>query len=179
MSIDQIRNKVKGSIWQALAQSDVDLKSVSAEQQNKLVDTITDHMLLTINDIMDDLPKPKVVPEKTQDGVEEEKILWEGRPFLSLVESYTVTTERIRITRGLFGKDYDNYELVRIQDIDVSQNMSERIFGIGDIHILGHDASNPSITLRNVKDPQAVYETLRKAWLAARKRYGLQFREQM
>jgi len=33
--------------------------------------------------------------------------------------------------------------------------------------------------MRNIKDPQEVYETLRKAWLAARKSYGLMFREEM
>ena len=73
----------------------------------------------------------------------------------------------------------ENIELIRLQDIDVSQNLSERMFNIGDIQIKSADASNASITLRNVAQPQEVYELLRRAWLEARKRYGLQFREQM
>ena len=28
---------------------------------------------------------------------EGEKVLWKGRPFLSLVESYVITTERIKL----------------------------------------------------------------------------------
>ena len=42
MSIEQYRAKVKSGVWQAFAQSGVDLKSIPSEQQNKLADTITD-----------------------------------------------------------------------------------------------------------------------------------------
>ena len=79
----------------------------------------------------------------------EETIVWQGRPFLSLIENYIITSERINIAHGLIGKDYENFELVRIQDIDVSQGMGERIMGLGDIHIKGADPSTPDITLRN------------------------------
>jgi hypothetical protein len=177
MSIDQIRTKVKSSVWQALAQSGVNLSAVSSEDQNKLVDTIADHVLVVMNDVLDEIPKP--TPTTNPELVGEEKILWQGRPFLSLNEYYTVTTERIKIIHGLIGKDIDNYELIRVQDIDVTQSFGERIMGLGDIHIKGHDASNPDVVLNNIKDPTAVYELLRKTWLSARKRYGLQFREQM
>jgi hypothetical protein len=33
--------------------------------------------------------------------------------------------------------------------------------------------------LRNVRDPEQVYEILRRAWLDSRKRHGLEFREFM
>ena len=73
----------------------------------------------------------------------------------------------------------ENFELIRIQDIDFKQGINERVFGIGDVRIRGHDASDPEILLRNVGDPEDVYEILRKAWLDARKRHGLEFREFM
>ena len=171
MEIQQIRAKVKSSIWQAVAQSGVNLASVPAEQQSKLVDSIADTLLETINEVMDDAPGAKPRVDALLDG--EEQIIWEGRPFLSLVESYVITSERIKTVKGLIGKDIENFELIRVQDVDVSQNLSERIFNIGDITIRGHDPSDPTLELRNIKDPQAVYELLRKAWLAARKKYGL------
>ena len=59
------------------------------------------------------------------------------------------------------------------------QGMTERMFGIGDITIRGADASNPDIKLRNVSKPEEVYETLRRAWLEARKRHGMKFTEFM
>ncbi len=177
MSIDASRARVVGSIWQAIAQSGVDLSSVPQEQQEKLVSKIADGVLLAMDAILEQ-EMPMVVQ---QDEVDEnnERILWKGRPFLSLVENYTITTERLKITRGLVSRYVENFELIRVQDIDFKQGMTERMFGIGDIHIRGHDPSNPEIILRNVPKPEEVYEILRRAWLEARKRHGLQFREFM
>jgi len=90
-----------------------------------------------------------------------------------------LTTERVRIYRGLIGRNIDDIELVRLQDIDFTQNAGERIFGIGDIHLRGADPSTPEVTLRNVHQPEEVRELIRRAWLDARKRYGVSFREQM
>jgi hypothetical protein len=176
MSIEQIRAKVIGSIWQAIAQSGVDLSALPRDQQN-LVSKIADNVMATINSLQEDEIQEEVNAEIVD--YLDENVLWKGRPFLSLVESYLVTTERIKIVRGLLSRDVENFELIRIQDIDYKQGINERIFGIGDISIRGHDASNPEILLRNVGDPEDVYEILRKAWLDARKRHGLEFREFM
>ncbi len=177
MSIEQIRAKVIGSIWQAVAQSGVDLSALPHDQQENLVSKIADNVMATINSLQEDEIKEEVNAEIVDDL--DENILWKGRPFLSLVESYLVTTERIKIVRGLLSRDVENFELIRIQDIDYKQGINERIFGIGDISIRGHDASDPEILLRNVGDPEDVYELLRKAWLDARERHGLEFREFM
>ena len=177
MSIEKIRAKVIGSIWQAVAQSGVDLSALPHDQQENLVSKIADNVMATINSLQEDEIKGEVNAEIVDDL--DENVLWKGRPFLSLVESYLVTTERIKIVRGLLSRDVENFELIRIQDIDYKQGINERIFGIGDIMIRGHDASNPEILLRNVGDPEDVYEILRKAWLDARERHGLEFREFM
>jgi hypothetical protein len=177
MSIEQIRAKVIGSIWQAVAQSGVDLSALPHDQQENLVSKIADNVMATINSLQEDEIKGEVNDEIVDDL--DENVLWKGHPFLSLVESYLVTTERIKIVRGLLSRDVENFELIRIQDLDYKQGINERIFGIGDIMIRGHDASDQEILLRNVGDPEDVYEILRKAWLDARKRHGLEFREFM
>ena len=177
MSIDKLRAQVIGSIWQAIAQSGVDLSSVSQDQQEIIVSKIADGVMVTMDAIMgDEMPLTT-----TEDEVDEldERVLWKGRPFLSLVENYTITSERLKITTGLVSRNVENFELIRIQDIDFKQGMGDRMVGIGDINIRGHDPSNPDILLRNVSKPEEVYEILRKAWLDARKRHGLQFREYM
>jgi len=176
MSIDQTRAQVVGSVWQAIAQSGVDLSAVPYEQQEKLVGKIADSVMIAIDSMLDE-EKAQPVEQPVDDT--EETVLWEGRPFLSLVESYTLTSERLRVTKGLFSRNFENFELIRMQDLDVKQGMDERMFGIGDITIRGQDPSDPEIVLRNVHKPQEVYEILRKAWLNARKKYGLQFREFM
>ncbi len=179
MSIDQYRSRVNSSIWKGVAQSGVDLSQMPAEKQAALVNSISDQVLLAVNDMMDDLPGAAASRVAAQDLADEETVLWKGKPFLSLVESYILTSERIKISTGLLGKDYENYELIRIQDIDVTQTFSERVIKIGDIRIKGADQSSPEIMLRNIPDPKGVYEILRKAWLAARRKYGLLFREEM
>ena len=177
MSIDKLRAQVISSIWQAIAQSGVDLSSITQDQQEKVVSKIADGVMVTMDSIMGE----EMTLITTEDEVDElgERILWKGRPFLSLVENYTITSERLKIITGLLSQRVENFELIRIQDIDLKQNVSERMMGIGDVTIRGADKSDPEIVIRNVKDPEKVYEIMRRAWLDARKRYGLQFREYM
>jgi len=179
MSIEQTRAQVIASVWQAIAQSGVDVSTLPQEEQEKLVRKVADSLLATVDQILDEA-QPALPPEP-KEGVDEkaEKILWEGRPYLSLVEKYVITSERLKIIKGMFSRDVENYELIRIQDIDFKQNVSERMLGIGDITIRGADKSDAEVVIRNVKDPEVVYEVMRRAWLDARKRYGLQFREYM
>ncbi len=106
-------------------------------------------------------------------------MLWQGRPFLSLVEHYTVTTERVRVTTGLLGKQREDIELVRLQDIDHKQNISERMLNLGDIYLDSANPSAPLVTLRNVTDPQRVHEIIRAAMIDARRRHRFAFQEEM
>jgi len=183
MSIEQVRANVKSAVWRGIAQSGANLAALSPDDQNKLVDSVSNSVLMAVDEVLDQVQrgasKTSLAAGAAPLAEGEEEVLWEGRPFLSLVEFYTITNERIKVVRGMFGKDTENIELIRLQDIDVSQNLSERMFNIGDIQIRSADASQSMITLRNVPQPQQVYELLRRAWLEARKRYGLQFREQM
>jgi hypothetical protein len=174
VNLDQNRARVIAAIWQAIAQSGVDLSAMPREEQDRLVVTIADNLLSTVNQMLDE-----IAPQVSAEVSGEERVLWEGRPFLSITERYVVTTERVRIYRGLIGRTIDDIELVRLQDIDFTQNAGERILGIGDIHLRGADPSTPEVTLRNVHQPEEVRELIRRAWLDARKRYGVSFREQI
>ncbi len=177
MSIQQTRANIVSAIWKSIAQSEVDLSAVPADQQEKLVGVIADQVMNAVNEIItEENPLPKTIE---QDLSDEETVLWEGRPFLSLVETYLVTSERLKIVSGFISRDVEIFELIRLQDIDYKQHLGERMLKIGDITIRGQDLSKDRIVLRNIQDPEKVYEILRKAWLAARKRHGLQFREFM
>ena len=98
---------------------------------------------------------------------------------MSLVERYIVTTERLRIVRGLLGRDREDIELVRIQDIDHTQTLGERMINLGDLAVRSADPSHPHAILRNIRDPEDVHEILRRAMLDARKRANFAFREEM
>src|SRR5512139_1161727 len=165
MSIEQLRAQVIGSIWQAIAQSGVDLSSIPQDQQEKVVSKIADGVMVTMDGILGE-DMPMTVTENEVDELGED-VLWKGRPFLSLVENYTITSDRIKVVHGLLGKDIENFELIRIQDLDMNRGITERMLNLGDIIILGQDPSQGRLVLRNIADPEAVYELLRKAWLSA------------
>ncbi|OQY27527.1 MAG: PH domain-containing protein [Chloroflexota bacterium] len=177
MSIEKTHAQVIASIWQSIAQSEVDLSSITPEDQKTLVYGIADSVMLAFDEIIGHEVKNNT-PAKLEID-DDEHLIWEGRPFLSLTESYVITSERIKIITGLISRHVEVFELIRVQDIDYKQSVGERVFGLGDIFIRGQDASEPAIVLRNVAKPEEVYETLRKAWLVSRKRHGLQFREYM
>lgn len=186
MSLKDAQARIQARIWQAMAQSDLDLSALDRETQTSLVDLVTEAALLELDEELEtsfneELQKQPLAAMGASSVLDEhhEEILWEGRPFLSLTLYYTITDERIRITEGLLGKAHDNIELVRVQDLDYKQTLSERLLNLGDVTIRSQDPSKPIVILNNVKDPGKVYEILRRAVLAARKRHNFAFRDKM
>jgi hypothetical protein len=180
MTPTEAQSRVKASVWKALAQADVDLSVLPKTEQEKLVEIVTNAALVEIDkELGDELAIDRKTLTSKEPSESDEEILWEGRPFLSVSTRYIITSQRLRIIEGLLGKDREDIELIRIQDIDQSQTLRERLLNLGDITIRGHDTSHPKAVLNNVSDPQAVHELLRKAILTARKKYGLTYREEM
>lgn len=112
-------------------------------------------------------------------SVTEEKLLWRGRPYLTVGTIYELTTQRVRIIRGIIGNNIEEIELVRVRDTKVTQSAGERMFDVGDITILSSDASTPEKTLWNVRNPLEVRELLRKAVIVERDRRKMIYREDM
>ena len=183
MSFAEMKTRLKATIWQAVAQSGVDLSSLPQAEQDKLVSAITDGMLQAVDDILSEASGQPISgtvaqPDEAEDE-DEERVLWEGRPFLSLTVHYQITNERVKVVEGLLGKERYDVELVRIQDVDHKQNLTERTLNIGDVFIRSHDPGKPELTLRNVSNPAEVHEIIRRAMLKARKKYNLSYREEM
>lgn len=182
MSLAEMRAHIKASIWQSVAKSGVNLSSLPQSEMDKLIGAITEGVLKEVDDILSQVSgKPASTPAARidNDDAAVEKVLWEGRPYLSLSVHYQITTERVRITEGMLGKEREDIELVKIQDIDQTQSLTERALNIGDIVIRSHDASRPETILSNVSNPVEVHEILRRAVLNARKRHNFTYREQM
>ncbi len=182
MSFKEAHGRIESRVWQAIAQSEIDLSSVPKSEIEALVEAVTDAALLEIDD---ELGKSVPTEDTVQvgsyidEGVDKEQVLWSGRPFLSVVTEFIITNERVRVISGLLGKEREDVELVRIQDIDQKQTFSDRVLQIGDILIHSHDRSDPRIVLHNIRNPESVHEILRRAVLDARKKYGLIYREEM
>lgn len=188
--LEDTQARIKSQIWQAIAQTDLDLSALDKETKNALVDLVTQAALVEIDKELDTSLKTVTTSfaadEPAKGGLLEadpnddvEVVLWEGRPFLSLVTKYIITDERVRIIEGLIGKARQDIELVRIQSMDQSQKVGERMLNLGDITIRSHDPNNPLIILNNIANPEEVHEILRRAVLKARDKYKLSYREEM
>ncbi len=85
---------------------------------------------------------------------------------------YEITTERIKMTKGIFSKKTDELELYRVKDTTLIEPFLLRMFSAGDIEITSADASTPAIRLVGIKQAKAVREELRKNIEARRDRKG-------
>ncbi|MCB0005045.1 MAG: PH domain-containing protein [Anaerolineales bacterium] len=180
MSVTESQARIKARIWQAVAQSNLDLQSIPKETVDNLIDLVTEAAILELDDQMETIMPSQIVAQTSSgDDDDVEVILWEGRPFLSIGKRYVITNERVRIIDGVIGKSKEDVELIRIQDIDQTQRLTERLFKLGDLTIRSRDASQPVILLNNIKDPERVHEILRRAVLKARQKYQLGYREEM
>ncbi|MFQ5575416.1 MAG: PH domain-containing protein [Anaerolineae bacterium] len=184
MSISKVQAAVTARVWQEIAQSGLDISGIEKDDMNKLVQIAVDSALDEVDSQLEQLNRSERQPDTGpaaagDDDDDAEVVLWEGRPFLSLVVNYIITNERVRIIQGLLGKEYEDIELVRVQDVDFEQAIAERALSLGDIRIISHDPSHPQATLRNIKDPKAVHEILRRAVINARKKFRLSYREEM
>ncbi len=179
MSLDQSKAKIVTRIWQSIAASGVPVSAIPQPQLESLVNAIAEGVLVAIDDALDDVGLAARQGSSSEALATEERVLWEGRPFLSLTTFYRITSERIRVQTGLVGRDLEDLELIRVQDLDRSQGISERMLGIGDILIRSADPSHPELVLRNVKDPDQVHEIVRRAMLEARQRFRYSVQEEM
>ena len=72
---------------------------------------------------------------------------------------YTLTDKRIIIKRGLFNKEKISMPYTKVQDIDVSQSIMERLLSAGDIVIYG-GRDNAETILDEVSNPRDVEEII-------------------
>lgn len=99
--------------------------------------------------------------------VDEERVLWEGRPSLlwsprmSLTQRYRLTNHRLVMTFGFIGRRTEEVELFRITDVGVKQHPLERLTRIGDVYVASGDRSSPVKYLHNVKTPDRVKDLVR------------------
>jgi uncharacterized membrane protein YdbT with pleckstrin-like domain len=122
----------------------------------------------------------------------EEKVLWSGTPsqlvnlplyvlwvllfwlviplFIMLWQwlvvrntIYELTTERLKLRRGVLNKHLDEVELYRVRDYQLEQPFFLRLFGLGNIRLQTSDRSHPAVRLRAVRNGEQLYEQIRSA----------------
>jgi uncharacterized membrane protein YdbT with pleckstrin-like domain len=83
---------------------------------------------------------------------------------------FEVTTERIRMSRGIFTRRTDELELYRVNDISVVEPFILRTLGLGHVVITTDDTSTPVLTISAIRKVHELREDLRKCVEACRER---------
>src|SRR6266478_4919844 len=74
---------------------------------------------------------------------------------------YELTTERLKITEGIFSKVTETLELYRVKDIEVLQPFIYRIVGLENIKVNTSDLSSPVILMDGISQKIGLADKLR------------------
>jgi membrane protein YdbS with pleckstrin-like domain len=96
--------------------------------------------------------------------------MWMARWWITRTTLYELTTQRLKVTRGILNRRLDELELFRVKDYVMDQPLFLRLAGLGNITLVTSDATTHRIILRAIADVQAVRETLRTAVQSERDR---------
>lgn len=86
---------------------------------------------------------------------------------------YVITTQRVRLVRGLFSQDIQEIELFRVEDTAVHQSLFLRLLGLGNITIISGDQRNPMLVLLAIPEAVQLRERLRHEVMNLRQRLGI------
>lgn len=89
-------------------------------------------------------------------------LLWAGWIWIATAaEKFELTTERIRLKKGVLNQVFDEVELYRVKDVNLTRSMFERVLGLGTVTLLTSDRGQENILIRSVRKSDELREHLR------------------
>jgi membrane protein YdbS with pleckstrin-like domain len=88
----------------------------------------------------------------------------------SLATTFEITTQRVRVERGLLSKVKDSIELFRIDHFDLHKPLGMRLAGHCLLHLRSSDASFATVIVYGIPNLEALADTLRECSLRERTR---------
>lgn len=88
----------------------------------------------------------------------------------SLATTYEITSQRVRIERGILSKIKDSIELFRIDHFDLHKPLGMRLAGYCLLHLRSSDASFETVIVYGVPNLEQLADTLRECSLRERTR---------
>ena len=93
-------------------------------------------------------------------------LLWSDRKrYLGLPLSFTrysLNEDRLFLSVGFLNIRDDELLLYRVRDINTRRNLWQRMLGVGTVTIVSSDSTQPTLVLKNIKDPITVKELIHK-----------------
>lgn len=144
---------------------------------------------------MEPPPSPRHSDSPDLPAPSQEIVLWEGTPsgwqlcgwWLSCLlilpipwvcwkwlvlknERIVLTSQRLRLSSGVFTKAHEDIELYRVKDWTVTEPFCQRMMGCGSLTALTSDRTAPEVALQWLPGVKAFSESLRQAVEAVRER---------
>lgn len=73
---------------------------------------------------------------------------------------YSLSEDRIFLQTGFFNVKFEELLLYRVQDLTLTMNLGQRIFGVGTVTLHSSDRTTAHLELKNVKRPMEVKELI-------------------
>ncbi|MBL8136678.1 MAG: PH domain-containing protein [Acidobacteria bacterium] len=90
--------------------------------------------------------------------------------FRSRAITYTLTTHKIEIARGLLSTLEQTIELYRLDDFDVHRPLGMRLLGLSVLHVRSSDPDMPVAFVQGVRGLDTIVDQLRECALRDRQR---------
>ena len=74
--------------------------------------------------------------------------------------TYTLTDKKLILKQGFLTSTEDEILLYRIIDLTKKRTFSQKLFGLGSLHIYSSDKSTPELTLENIRHLNEFYTFL-------------------
>ena len=81
---------------------------------------------------------------------------------------YMLSEDRLFCETGLLSLKADEVLLYRVQDLELTITLGQRIFGVGTVCVHSSDKSIPHLDMKNVKNPREVKELIHRSVEAAK-----------
>lgn len=98
--------------------------------------------------------------------VEKKRWLFLGLPFT--FTKYTVKENMITIDSGFLSRTENDCYMYKVQDVELTSSLMERIFGLGTVVCYTGDTTHPRLELLHIKNARAVKDFILEASEEAR-----------
>ena len=92
---------------------------------------------------------------------------------------YMLSEDRLFLEKGLLNLKADEVLLYRVQDLELTITLGQRIFGVGTVCVHSSDKSIPHLDLKNIKHPREVKELIHQSVEAAKEKRRMRSMEIM
>ena len=90
--------------------------------------------------------------------------------FASIGITYQITTQRIKIERGVLSKTKDSVELFTIEHFDLHKPLGMRLAGYCVLRLRSSDTDSQSVSIYGIENLESLADTLRECSLRERTR---------